>query len=75
MLVRRGRLLPRNMRAELVTVPELMASLRAQGIEKLAEVKMARMEPDGGISVIREKSPASAADDDDPPTPRRRQPL
>ncbi|MCE4553109.1 DUF421 domain-containing protein [Roseateles cellulosilyticus] len=60
-LVRHGRMIPRNMRREYVTVPELMASLRAHGIEKLAEVKMARMEPDGGISVIREKK----TDDDD----------
>lgn len=54
-LVRHGRLMRRNMRSELVTVPELMTSLRAHGIDKLAEVKIARMEPDGGISVIREK--------------------
>ncbi len=62
-LVRHGRLIPRNMRREYVTVPELMASLRAHGIEKLAEVRMARMESDGGISVIREKK--SDDDDDD----------
>jgi len=54
-LVRHGRLIRRNLRSELVTVPELMASLRAHGIDKLADVKIARMEPDGGISVIREK--------------------
>lgn len=52
-LVRRGRILARNLRREFVTVPELMASLREHGIEKLADVKMARMEPDGVISVIR----------------------
>jgi uncharacterized membrane protein YcaP (DUF421 family) len=52
-LVRRGRILARNLRREFVTVPELMASLREHGIEKLADVKMARMEADGGISVIR----------------------
>lgn len=63
-LVRRGRLMARNMRQQYVTVPELMASLRAHGIEKLADVKMARMEPDGGISVIREKR---AAEDDGAP--------
>lgn len=53
-LVRRGRLMRHNLRREFVTVPELMASLRSQGIDKLADVKIARMEPDGGISVIRE---------------------
>src|SRR5688572_25430583 len=52
-LVRDGRLLWRNLRRELITTPELMASLREQGIDKLADVKIARMEPDGHISVIR----------------------
>ena len=52
-LVRRGRMIARNMRREFITTPELMASLREQGIDKLSEVKMARMEPDGRISVIR----------------------
>lgn len=53
-LVRHGRLMRHNMKRELVSVPELMASLREQGIAKLADVKVARMEPDGGISVIKE---------------------
>jgi uncharacterized membrane protein YcaP (DUF421 family) len=53
-LVRHGQLIHRNLRREFVTIPELMASLRSHGVDKLAEVKIARMEPDGGISVIRE---------------------
>jgi uncharacterized membrane protein YcaP (DUF421 family) len=53
-LVRRGRLVHHNLRREYITTPELMASLREQGIDKLADVKMARMEPDGQISVIRQ---------------------
>lgn len=52
-LVRRGRIIGRNLRREYITVPELMAGLREQGVEKLAEVKIARMEPDGAITVIR----------------------
>jgi uncharacterized membrane protein YcaP (DUF421 family) len=52
-LIRHGRLIGRNLRRELITIPELMASLRTQGVDKLADVKIARMEPDGGISVIR----------------------
>lgn len=67
-LVRHGRLMRRNLRSELITVPELMASLRTHGIDKLADVKMARMEPDGGISVIREKP----ADDEGGDEGRRR---
>jgi uncharacterized membrane protein YcaP (DUF421 family) len=52
-LVRRGSIQWRNLRREFVTVPELMAHLREQGIDKLSDVKIARMEPDGAISVIR----------------------
>lgn len=53
-LVRRGQLMRREMRRELITVPELMARLREHGIEKLAEVKIARLEGTGDITVIRE---------------------
>lgn len=53
-LVRRGRLVAANLRREQVTVPELMANLREHGVEKLAEVKMARLETDGVLSVIRQ---------------------
>ena len=56
-LVRRGRMVPRNLRREFITVPELMATLREQGVDKLADVKIARMEPDGQISVIRRQPP------------------
>lgn len=63
-LVRRGRMIRRNMRREFVTVPELMASLRTHGIDKLADVKIARMEPDGAISVIREKHAEDGAGDE-----------
>lgn len=66
-LVRRGRILARNLRREFVTVPELMASLREHGIEKLADVKMARMEADGAISVIRRDG---GGDDQAPPARR-----
>ncbi len=52
-LVRRGRMVRRAMRHELITVPELMSKLRQEGVEKLAEVKVARMECDGELSVIR----------------------
>jgi len=52
-LIDNGRLLRRNMRTELVTVEELMAQLREQGIEDRAEVKAAYLEADGQISIIR----------------------
>jgi uncharacterized membrane protein YcaP (DUF421 family) len=55
-LVRRGKLVRRNLRREMISVTELMARLREAGIDKLAEVKVARLEGEGDISVIRESS-------------------
>lgn len=52
-LVENGKMLRKNMRAELVTVEELMAQLRENGIESCAQVKRACMEADGMISVIK----------------------
>ena len=52
-LVQDGKILRRNMRQELITVEELMTSLRHQGIEKVHDVERAFMEPDGTISVIK----------------------
>ena len=59
-LVRHGKLIARNLRRELVTVPELMARLREHGIDKLADVKFARIEPEGDISVIRRRDEGAA---------------
>jgi uncharacterized membrane protein YcaP (DUF421 family) len=53
LLIDNGRMLPRNMRAELVTKDELMTHLREEGIDAIADVRQACMEPDGMISVIR----------------------
>lgn len=55
-LVRRGRMLRRNMRRELVSTADLMAALRENGIEHLREVKSAVMENDGQISILRMRS-------------------
>jgi uncharacterized membrane protein YcaP (DUF421 family) len=51
-LVRDGKMLRRNMRRELITTEELMGQLREQGIDELSQVKSARMEGDGHISVV-----------------------
>ncbi len=42
------------MRREFITEEELLALLREQGIEDLAQVKAAYLEPDGNFSVIRQ---------------------
>jgi uncharacterized membrane protein YcaP (DUF421 family) len=59
-LVRNGRLVRRNLRHEFITMDELMAKLREQGVESLDEVKIARMEGDGEISVIRQRGTSDA---------------
>ncbi len=56
LLVEDGKMLRRNMRAELVTTEELMAQMRENGIEDLDDVKRACMEADGMISVITKSS-------------------
>lgn len=52
-LVRHGRILRDNLRRELLTLDDLHAKLRQQGIEDVAQVKAAYLESDGSISVIR----------------------
>jgi uncharacterized membrane protein YcaP (DUF421 family) len=52
LLIKDGRMLPRNMRKEFITVDELKSMLREQGVEDMQEVKAAHMEGDGKISVI-----------------------
>ncbi|MDQ3215403.1 MAG: DUF421 domain-containing protein [Pseudomonadota bacterium] len=52
-LVEDGKMVRKNMRAELVTTEELMAQLREKGIEDCAQVKRASMEANGMISVIK----------------------
>ena len=51
-LVKRGKLLRRNMRRELITEAELRGTLREQGVDDLSKVKLANIESDGQISLI-----------------------
>ena len=54
-LVREGRILPANLRRELITHDELIAQLRKHGVEDIAEVKGAWIEDDGRISLVRRR--------------------
>jgi uncharacterized membrane protein YcaP (DUF421 family) len=63
-LVRRGRMLPRNMRQELITEEELRGYLRLHGIADIGEVEEARLESDGRISVVKRDS--SVEDEGEP---------
>lgn len=53
MLIKDGRMLANNMRAELISRAELMAHLRKEGIADVSEVHEACMEADGMISIIK----------------------
>ena len=55
LLVRDGTILRRNLRRELMTIDDLLAKLREKGVEDIGEVKSARMEGDGAISVVKRK--------------------
>lgn len=52
-LIKNGKMLRKNMRAEFVTTEELMAQLREKGIDDCSQVKLACMEADGMISVVK----------------------
>jgi uncharacterized membrane protein YcaP (DUF421 family) len=52
-LIRAGRILARNLRAEFVTPAELRSHLRQHGVESEAEVRLACMESDGNLSVLK----------------------
>jgi uncharacterized membrane protein YcaP (DUF421 family) len=54
-LIKNGRILRQNLRHEYVTIEELKSKLRQHGIDELAEVEKAVMEPDGEVSVIKRK--------------------
>lgn len=60
-LVEGGRMLMRNLRREYISEDELWSKLRQAGIESLDQVKLAYMESDGQISVIREKEQEQGA--------------
>lgn len=51
-VVKKGKMLKRNMRREYLTEEELTDHLRLEGIDDVAEVKAAYVEGDGKISVI-----------------------
>lgn len=55
LLVERGKVLSEGLRREILHPNELMAALRLQGIDDIREVKLAIMEVDGIVSVIKEE--------------------
>jgi uncharacterized membrane protein YcaP (DUF421 family) len=53
LLVKDGQILHRNMRREMISNAELAAMLRDKGIHKFDQVKRARLETNGQLSVMR----------------------
>lgn len=52
-LVRHGKFVTRTLRKQRITVEEVLAKLREEGIDDLSVIKIARLEGDGKVSVIR----------------------
>jgi uncharacterized membrane protein YcaP (DUF421 family) len=50
-LVKHGRANSKVLRREMITREELDSKLREQGVEDIAQVRVARLEPDGQLSV------------------------
>jgi uncharacterized membrane protein YcaP (DUF421 family) len=61
LLVRRGRILAKNLRMQMITVAELRGHLRQHGIERFEDVKSAWMESDGQFSFIKFEGETSEA--------------
>jgi uncharacterized membrane protein YcaP (DUF421 family) len=55
LIVKDGRLIKPAMRREMISEEELMGQLREQEIEDLAEVRTARIEGDGRLSVLKKR--------------------
>ncbi len=55
-LVRHGRVNRKALKREMITVEELEGKLREEGVASIAEVRLARLESDGKLSVIKRKS-------------------
>jgi uncharacterized membrane protein YcaP (DUF421 family) len=64
-LIHEGEINRRLMRRELMTMDELRTQLRLHGIEDVAEVRRACLEPNGMVSIIRH----DGAETDDPVEP------
>jgi len=52
-LIKKGRVQWHNLRRENISQKELLSHLREQGVDSVCAVELARIEPDGKISVVR----------------------
>lgn len=54
-LIKDGRILIRNLRAEMLTMDDLLSQLRQQGVNDVHDVQRCYIEPEGHISVVKYK--------------------
>jgi uncharacterized membrane protein YcaP (DUF421 family) len=54
-LIRNGRLFRKMLEAHAITLDELHGQLREEGVEKVGDVRLATLESDGTISVVKKK--------------------
>jgi uncharacterized membrane protein YcaP (DUF421 family) len=52
-LIRHGRVLHANLRREMLSMDELMSQLRQAGVDQVAQVRAAHLEPDGRVSTVK----------------------
>jgi uncharacterized membrane protein YcaP (DUF421 family) len=55
-LIRDGRIVDEAMRKEMISSDELASQLRQQQVENISEVKLAKLEGDGRLSVLKRKA-------------------
>ena len=55
-LVKDGRIVEEAMRKEMLSMDELASQLRQHQVENIAEIKLAKLEGDGRLSVIRQET-------------------
>ena len=54
-LIRDGRVIPQNLRKEMITEDELKSQLREHDVEGYADIRLATLEGDGRLSVLKRK--------------------
>ena len=60
LLIYRGKILHDHLKREGITSDELQQTLREHGVASIDDVRMAALEPDGAVSVIREDDVGAA---------------
>ncbi|WP_418119392.1 DUF421 domain-containing protein [Variovorax sp. 350MFTsu5.1] len=70
-LIRNGRLNRRALRREMIRTDELLGKLREQGVADFSEVRVARLESDGTLSVFKKEKKQACDDSHQAPKPSK----